>query len=116
MSDLFDEKELMDRVDGDLEFLEETLEMLEEDTPPLLDQIRSAVAAADATALRGSAHALKGMLANFSATRAMEVAHDLERMGRDGSLDGAEASVERVVEETARVQEALREFLKREAT
>ena len=65
MSGAFDEKALMDRVDDDLEFLKETVTMLDEDGPVLLEELRAAVSARDATALVKSAHALKGMLANF---------------------------------------------------
>ncbi len=39
---MFDEQALMDRVDGDLEFLDETIAMLDEDCPSLLDQIEAA--------------------------------------------------------------------------
>ena len=44
MPDAFDEVALMDRVDGDVEFLEETIAMLDEDSPALLEQIRTAAA------------------------------------------------------------------------
>ena len=63
MSDAFDENALMDRVDDDVEFLEETVTMLDEDSPALLEQIRVAAASGDAAALVKPAHALKGMLA-----------------------------------------------------
>ena len=67
MQDAFDENALMDRVDGDVEFLEETISMLDEDSPALLEQIRTAAASRDAENLVQAAHALKGMLANFCA-------------------------------------------------
>ena len=70
MSAVFDQTALMDRVDHDIEFLAETVAMLDEDSPSLLEQIRAAVAAGDAAALVAPAHALKGMLANFCAASA----------------------------------------------
>ena len=47
----FDEKELLDRVDNDWEFLAETVEMLETDGRALMAEIRRAADAGDAPAL-----------------------------------------------------------------
>jgi hypothetical protein len=38
MTDVFDRQELLDELDGDHEFLEESLEMLDADAPRLIDQ------------------------------------------------------------------------------
>lgn len=112
MSDAFDESELMDRVDGDVVFLEETIAMLDEDSPTLLDQIRAAANAADAVALVRSAHALKGMVANFCAEPAETAARELEIMGREDRLSDVAPAVVRVEDETARLTEALHQFLR----
>ena len=74
MSCAFDEEALLERVDGDIEFLEETVAMLDEDSPALLEAIRAAVRSSDAAALVKAAHALKGMLANFCAEPAAAAA------------------------------------------
>ena len=47
----FDEHALMERVDGDVEFLEESVRMLEEDSPLLIEALRAAAASRDADAL-----------------------------------------------------------------
>ena len=112
MSEIFDEIALMDRVDGDKEFLEETIAMLDEDSPALLEQIRVATAARDAENLAQAAHALKGMLANFCAEPAETVARDLETMGREKRLEDVETAAARVQHETERLQEALHEFIR----
>jgi HPt (histidine-containing phosphotransfer) domain-containing protein len=116
MSDVLDEAQLMDRVDGDVEFLQETVTMLDEDGPELLEQIQAAVSAQDAAALVKPAHTLKGMVANFCAPRAEAAARELERMGREEHLTGVDAAVERARLETARLQEALREMLRTKTT
>ena len=67
MDPSFDEQGLLDRVDGDVEFLQETIEMLEEDVAPLLDHLGQATAARNPEAIVVSAHAIKGRLANFCA-------------------------------------------------
>lgn len=113
MEQPFDETALMVRVDDDLEFLAETVEMLDEDTPGLLDQIRAAVEAGDAAALVHPAHALKGMVQNFCASPAETAARTLEEMGRSERLDDAAAAVTRVQEETDRLRAALHEMVRR---
>ncbi len=112
MSDVLDPNALMDRVDGDLEFLEETIAMLDEDSPALLDQIHAAANAGDAAALVRPAHALKGMLANFCAERAETAARELEIRGREERLSDVDAAIVRVKDETARLREALHQFLR----
>ena len=112
MSEVLDEAQLMDRVDGDVEFLEETVTMLDEDGPELLVQIQAAVSARDAAALVKPAHALKGMVANFCAPRAEAAARELERMGREEQLADVDAAAERAQRETERLREALHELLR----
>ncbi len=112
MSDAFDEAALMERVDGDVEFLEETIAMLDDDCPSLLDRIRAAADARDAAALVKPAHALKGMLANFCAEPAQAAARELEILGREERLTDVDAAVARVEDETARLTEALHQFLR----
>ena len=112
MSDAFDETALMDRVDGDVEFLEETIAMLDDDYPGLLERIRIAAASRDAENLAKAAHALKGMLANFCAEPAQVAARELEMMGREARLTDVDAAVARVKDETDRLTETLHQFLR----
>ncbi len=107
----FNEQELMDRVDDDIEFLEETVSFLAEDSPPLLEEVRRSAAAGDAEALTRSAHALKGMFSNFSAGPATDAAGALEKMGRGNQLSEVKTSVDALEEETSRLCDALRKFL-----
>ena len=57
-----------------MEFLEETIEMLDEDAPELLSKIHEAAAAGNAEAIVSPAHTLKGMLSNFCADKAEQAA------------------------------------------
>ena len=111
MSDAFDEDALMDRVDGDMEFLEETITMLDEDGPSLLEQVRAAAAASDATALVESAHALKSMVGNFCADAAERAARELEEMGRENRLTDVDAAVDRLKQELGALLKALNQFV-----
>ena len=112
MPDAFDDHALMERVDGDVEFLEETIAMLDEDSPALLDEIHAAAGSGDAAALIRPAHTLKGMLANFCAEPAETAARALETMGREGRWVDVDRAVDRVRSETERLKEALHEFLR----
>jgi two-component system, sensor histidine kinase and response regulator len=111
MDPLFDKEALLERVDGDVEFLAETVDILDEDAPGLLEALRVAVASGDANAVRGSAHTLKGMVANFCAPPAQEAALRLEQQGRSGDLAGAEAAVADLVAQVERLRGALRAYL-----
>jgi CheY-like chemotaxis protein len=80
---------LMEIFNNDQSFLREAAAMFLADYPPMLAQIRAALAAADAPALRRAAHALKGMTGHFQACRAAHAAGELEQMGRNGCLEKA---------------------------
>ena len=108
---IFDQDALMERIDGDQEFLEETIAMLDEDSPTLLEDIRAAATAGDAEALAKSAHALKGMLTNFCAPSSEAAALTLEIMGRQQQLEDAASAVERVIDEVTRLIDALHQFV-----
>ena len=89
----FDERELLERIDNDWEFLSETVQMLGEDGPTLMEEIRSAVQRGDAPAVGRAAHTLKGMISNFCAPQAQASAFDVERIGKSGDLSAAHAAV-----------------------
>ena len=94
MSDLVDRDALLDRVDGDLEYLEETVDLLESDGRSLVEQLRAASAASDQDGMARKAHTLKGMVSNFCADSVQRVAEEIEHAARRGELDGIPAKVE----------------------
>ena len=94
MANNFNEAELLERVDHDVAFLAETVQMLESDGPPLIEQVRVAVVSGDAAGVGRHAHALKGMIANFCAPAAQDAARALEQLGKCGDLAGATPALE----------------------
>ena len=114
MSDLFDQAALLDRVDHDMEFLAETIEMLEEDGPELLGQIREAIASGNAEALAVAAHTYKGMVANFCAESTVAAALRLETLGKSGDLAGAPDALTTLEELAQKLVPALRTLLQDE--
>ncbi|MHC4409288.1 MAG: Hpt domain-containing protein [Planctomycetota bacterium] len=111
MSPTFNQAELMDRIDGDVEFLGECIEIFDEDSTPLLEQIRGAVATQDAEALVTPAHTLKGMLSNFCAPAAEGAARDLEMRGREDTLRECDAIVAALDDELKRLRVELQSFM-----
>ncbi len=97
----------MDRVGGDVEFLQEIAGLFMEDCPRLLEEIRTAVASGDARTLEHAAHTLKGSIANFGAEPAREAAFKLESLGRAGDLKPAVYAVSVLEEEIQRFTSAL---------
>ena len=89
--DIFDPVAFERQTGGDAALRAEIIQMFLEDCPGRVDEIRAAVAAADARALISAAHALKGSAAYLSASTVRARAADLERLGRDGNVAAAPA-------------------------
>ncbi len=94
----FEDRVLHDRFDGNLDLLREVAGSFLESTPPLLSEMREAVAAGDPGSVSRIAHRLRGSLANFGAEEAVEAAFRLEKMGAEGDLAGADGVCEALIE------------------
>jgi two-component system sensor histidine kinase/response regulator len=111
MTDVFDRQELLEELDGDREFLEESLEMLDADAPTLIDQIRDGIESNDAEKIRIAAHTIKSMVGNFCAPPAFEAALHMETLGRNGDLAACVAGMTSLENEVKRLQQELRKFV-----
>ena len=111
MTDALDKQELLEELDGDREFLEESVEMLGSDAPNLLKQIHQALDRGDAEAVRIGAHTIKSMVGNFFAQPAFQAAFDVEKLGRSGDLTTCTASLVSLETEISRLQMELRKVL-----
>lgn len=80
------ERAALEAVGGDMELLRELHTLLEAETPALLRQMQDAIAAGDARALAASAHSFKGMYAMFAPHPVVDLARDLETLGRTGTV------------------------------
>jgi len=111
MSRVFDDKELLERVDNDWDFLTETVRMLSTDGPALIGEIRQSVAGGDAAAVGRAAHSLKGMISNFCSPAAHASAFEIEKLGKSGDLSGAPQAVKALEDQVGRLTAELNEFL-----
>ena len=107
MSQAFDERELLERVDNDTEFLAETVQMLADDGPALMRDVRKFLVAGDAQGVARAAHALKGMISNFCAAAAQGSAQDVEKHAKANALPDAGEAAEAL---DARLQELIAEL------
>ena len=111
MTEVFDRQELLEELDGDREFLEESLDMLDADAPTLIDQIRTGIDDSDAEKIRIAAHTIKSMVGNFCATPAFEAALKVETIAQSGDLAECSAGLQSLEEEVNRLRRELRKFL-----
>jgi CheY-like chemotaxis protein len=85
-AEVLDEADLLDRVGGDRELLHDMVQLFLEHYPPLLSELRQAVARRDAAAIQRLAHTLKGSVGNFGTQVAYQAALELETLAREGRL------------------------------
>lgn len=112
--DAFDKSALLEAFDHDWDFLKETVDMLLEDYPPMLEEIHHAITEKDSVLLRRTAHALKGMVGNFQAKAAAKAALELEEMGRMGEMTGVEKAYGSLVDEMNRFKSSIGGMLEKE--
>jgi two-component system, sensor histidine kinase and response regulator len=89
-SGIIDRDEVLERVAGDKELLNELIDLFIEDCPRLLAQVEQAIREQDPVRLEKAAHTLKGSVANFAADIAVKAALRLEIMGKGHDLTNAE--------------------------
>jgi HPt (histidine-containing phosphotransfer) domain-containing protein len=91
----------------DPDIVTELIQIFLGESQPLLHQIREAVTTGQATQLRQAAHTLKGSSASLGAKALAAKSHELEKIGRGGSVAGAEALVPQLEAEFERACRAL---------
>ena len=102
---------LLKAFDGDWDFLKEVVDVFLSDYPRLIDDLRRAHKESDSNTLMRAAHSLKGMLRNFQAEAAAEVAFKLEKQGKLDNFDGVAQVIENLAGQAAEVDQTLRAIL-----
>jgi len=87
---------LLERLEGDQDFLRELLQMFRADSQTTLLKARDALALGDLAEVSRAAHTLKGMLRNLSMNAIADLAAALETAARNGARVEAEALFERL--------------------
>jgi two-component system, sensor histidine kinase and response regulator len=97
----------IERLGGDGDLFDEVAQLFTDDAPKLLDEMRSALAAGDASRLTRAAHTLKGSAGYVGGGPTAAAAQTLETIAANGLLENAAGALERLSEEMARLTEAL---------
>lgn len=90
------------RADG-RNVLAELAELFERETAPAVDQLRTALAAADAEGVRQLAHRLRGSSSTIGAKGLAALCTELEHAARAGTLTAAPGLIEQIDHEATRV-------------
>jgi HPt (histidine-containing phosphotransfer) domain-containing protein len=102
---IFDKRAALERMAFDAQLFREMIDLLREDGPRRLEELRSALAAGELARVHQAAHSLKGLAANFNASRTVQAAARVEKMAKAGE------SGQPLTAAVAELQEALRELL-----
>jgi HPt (histidine-containing phosphotransfer) domain-containing protein len=103
-------EDLLERVNRDLGFLSELLDIFRRDYPRQIEAARRAIADDDAPALQRIGHTMKGSLGNLAAPIGSGIAAELEAMGTSGDLTHAGSRTADLEAELVRVVETLEEI------
>ncbi|MBF0479510.1 MAG: Hpt domain-containing protein [Candidatus Omnitrophica bacterium] len=104
---IIDVPELLERVQDDKELMLELFDIFMEDFPGKRQQLGEAIKEKNFENIRGVAHSVKGASGNISAKLVREVCMKLEMMGKNNTLDGAEAVLVQLDEEYAKLTEQM---------
>ena len=88
----------------DVTLARKLVEIFLDQSPTLIDEIRTAIERQDAAALRRAAHALKGTISNFPSGPARGVAAQMEGLGIDADLETAKAVLPLLEQEVERLK------------
>jgi HPt (histidine-containing phosphotransfer) domain-containing protein len=108
---LLDEQAILERVDGNHELLAEVVELFCEAYPRQRAELGGAILRGDAAEVTRLAHAIKGSVAFFASGPALDLARELEMIGRGADLAAAPATFSALEAAMGPLLEALRAFV-----
>ena len=111
MTEILDKAALLERIDGDCEFLADMLRLYDKDCSRLIAEMRSALSRRDGSVLSDAAHTLAGLTRNFSAEAASDAALELEKMAENGEFAEAGEVLVALESESGRLKAALEGLL-----
>jgi two-component system, sensor histidine kinase and response regulator len=108
---ILDEESLLEECDNDKALLSRMVEIFDRDARERLPRLREAVRAGTAEAVKQEAHALKGGIGTFYAKAAYDTAYALEKMGADGNLSNAQATLQTLESQLQSLRQKLDELI-----
>ncbi|CAB1061480.1 hypothetical protein D1BOALGB6SA_6253 [Olavius sp. associated proteobacterium Delta 1] len=113
-SAVVDKLQLLNAFDGDWSFLKEIVEVFLSDYPRLMVDLRRAHTEGDCDSLMRSAHSLKGMLRNFQAEAAAEVAFEIEKKAKAENFENVQINIEQLTDRITEVDKMLRDIVEQQ--
>ncbi len=104
-------QELLARVENDWDLIRELSAIFKEDFPRYAETLRQAIELKNLAQAADAAHALKGMLSNLAASRAAEIASEIEQLARAGGAPDFSGQLARFKSETDGLLEELEGLL-----
>ena len=111
----FNAEEMLERLGGDMELLQDLVNLYDVDGRQMLSDLQAALDGGDAQGVERSAHRIRGSVASFSAGHAAAAAWAVEEFGRDGKLEEARAAFGVLDEALATLNLALHHYLEHPA-
>jgi CheY-like chemotaxis protein len=105
--DVIDLETARKRVPGGDHALKELAQMMLDESPKMIEQIRGAIVAQDAERVKLGAHKLRGSAEWFAARPVIESASRLETLGRDGCFDQADQVLDELERRLSLLKSAL---------
>ena len=99
--------EVLDRLGGDQELLEELCQIFLKESPKLMERLRQGMADGDAEALQRAAHSLKGEVSYLAAAGATQAARRLEDMGHERNLSAVSEAIRVMERELDQLRQAI---------
>ena len=109
---ILDEAALLEECDNDKAMIRRMVEIFDRDARDRLPRLRGAVRSGNAVAVKEEAHALKGGIGTFYANTAYDTAYALEKMGADGNLSNAQATLQTLESQLQSLRQKLDELIR----
>jgi len=112
LAQFLDEKEVLARVGGELDLLDELIGLLRTECDSAHERIHDALKMQDESELLDATHKLRGAVSHFSAPEVSAAAELLETLVKDGEIESALTQSTRLQELTERLLEVLSALVK----
>ena len=104
---LFNKDEMLDRLEGNMQLLKETVKLFLQNVPKLMESLKNAIELGDVMDMEIRAHTIKGNAINIGAESLKELAMKMENAARKGNIQQAEALIATLEQMTKRIIQQL---------
>ena len=112
MKTILDTKGLLQRVQNDIPFVEEMLDIFRENLPEYYEKIEASILNKDGEALREASHKLKGAIMSMGGVFAITIAFELEQAGKNNDFSNATKVLDKLKLENMQLISAVQNLIK----